>query len=129
MKKLTISALLLVIVLLVAACGGGGAGTGGTGAPTAKDVTLNALVTLKWDPADLTAAVNQPLNITMVSDGVLEHNLVWADNAESDFLHLGIGETTTGPASRTFDTAGTYEFYCDIPGHKEAGMVGNVVVN
>jgi plastocyanin len=133
MKKLTMSALLLVIVLMVAACGGGTANTGGdnggTGAPAAQDVTINALVTLKWDPATLTAAVGQPLNITMTSDGALEHNFVWADDAETDFLHLNIGETTTGPASRTFDTAGTYEFYCDIPGHREAGMVGTATVN
>ncbi len=133
MKKLTMSALLMVIVLLVAACGGGGAttggNTGGTGAPAGKDVTVQALTTLKWEPAELTAAVNQPLNITMTSDGALEHNFVWADSAEEDFLHVAIGEETDGPATRTFDTAGTYEFYCDIPGHKEAGMVGNVVVN
>lgn len=133
MKKLTMSALLLVIVLLVAACGGGGAtggDTGGTGgAPAAKDVTIQALTTLKWDPAELTAAAGQPLNITMTGDGALEHNFVWADDAETDFLHLAVGETTTGPVSRTFDTAGTYEFYCDIPGHREAGMVGNAVIN
>jgi len=130
MKKVTMSVLLLVIVLMVAACGGGATTGGDTGgAMAAKDVTIQALTTLKWDPADLTAAVGQPLNITMTSDGALEHNFVWADDAETDFLHVAIGETTTGPASRTFDTAGTFEFYCDIPGHKEAGMVGRATIN
>jgi nitrite reductase (NO-forming) len=31
--------------------------------------------------------------------------------------------------SATFDvTPGVYEFYCSIPGHKEAGMVGTLTV-
>lgn len=133
MKKVALSVVLLVVLLMVAACGtppaGSGSGSeGGTTAPAGKDVTINALVTLKWEPADLTAAVNQPLNVTMTSDGALEHNFVWADDAETNFLHLAIGETETGPATRTFDAAGSYEFYCTIPGHKEAGMVGRVTV-
>jgi uncharacterized cupredoxin-like copper-binding protein len=134
MKKVTMSALLLVILLMVAACGGGGTGstggdTGGSEAPAAQNVTIQALTTLKWDPAALTAQAGQPVNITMTSDGALEHNFVWADQPDADFLHLDIGETETTPASRTFDTAGTYEFYCDIPGHREAGMVGELTVN
>lgn len=144
MKKVTITALLLIMVLLVAACGGGSTGStgntgstggdtgtdaGGSEAPAAKDITIEALVTLKWEPADLTAEAGQPVNITMTSDGALEHNFVWADQPDTDFLHTNIGETEDGPASRTFDTAGSYEFYCTIPGHREAGMVGELTVN
>jgi uncharacterized cupredoxin-like copper-binding protein len=134
MKKVTMSALLLVILLMVAACGGGSTGstggdTGGSEAPAAQNLTVQALTTLKWEPAALTAQAGQPVNITMTSDGALEHNFVWADQADADFLHVDIGETEDGPATRTFDTAGTYEFYCDIPGHREAGMVGALTVN
>jgi uncharacterized cupredoxin-like copper-binding protein len=27
-----------------------------------------------------------------------------------------------------FDTAGEYEFSCDLPGHREAGMTGTLIV-
>ncbi len=36
------------------------------------------------------------------------------------------GETAT--VSFTADKAGTFEYYCDIPGHKAKGMVGTLVV-
>ena len=140
MKKLTMLMVMLLITLLVAACGAAdntGTGTtttpadtgGDTGADTGAttDLSVEGLSTLKWEPAQLTAPVGT-VNVTMTTDGVLEHNFVWADQPESDFLHVPIGETSAGPESRTFDTAGSYEFYCDIPGHREAGMVGTLTV-
>lgn len=90
--------------------------------------TIQTLNTLKFSPAELFLRTGDTLSLYMTSDGALEHNFVWADNSEIDFLHTLIGEQSAGPRSRTFSLPGVYEFYCNIPGHREAGMVGEVVV-
>lgn len=90
--------------------------------------TIQALTTLKFNPAEFFLRTGDTISLYMTSDGALEHNFVWADNSEIDFLHTSIGEQGAGPRSRIFSLPGVYEFYCNIPGHREAGMVGQVVV-
>lgn len=42
-------------------------------------------------------------------------------------LHTVAGEAVT--AAFTPTEPGTYEFYCSVPGHREAGMVGTLIVS
>lgn len=45
---------------------------------------------------------------------------------------LGINESLRGSSVTvefTPDEIGTFEFYCSIPGHKERGMMGELIVN
>ena len=47
-----------------------------------------------------------------------------------DALGINLTVPARGKDQLTFTApAGTYTFYCDIPGHPEAGMVGNLVVD
>jgi uncharacterized cupredoxin-like copper-binding protein len=41
--------------------------------------------------------------------------------------HVQPGQTAT--VSFTPTVAGTYEYYCDVPGHKDAAMKGTLTVN
>jgi uncharacterized cupredoxin-like copper-binding protein len=41
--------------------------------------------------------------------------------------HVQPGQTAT--VSFTSTAAGTYEYYCDVPGHKDAAMKGTLTVN
>jgi uncharacterized cupredoxin-like copper-binding protein len=43
-------------------------------------------------------------------------------------IHVGATPGTTGTLQFTPKAKGTYEFYCSIPGHKDGGMVGKLIV-
>jgi plastocyanin len=113
-------ALSLFAVAMLTACGGGGGGGG------AQDVTVQGLDSFAFDPATLTATVGQTMNVTLVNTGALDHNFV------IDEFNVGLGPIPGGQQSSgsfTPDAAGTYEYYCDVPGHRDAGMVGTLTVN
>jgi uncharacterized cupredoxin-like copper-binding protein len=48
--------------------------------------------------------------------------------AEEAQLHMAVAMGTSNTAEFTPTKPGTYEFFCTVPGHKEAGMVGTLVV-
>lgn len=105
--------------LVVAACGGGAASQ--PPAPAEFSVTATEF---KFDPATLQVPAGGEVKITLVNGGTIEHDITV--DAPAFMVHVNPGETTTGTA--TF-AAGTYDFYCSIPGHKEAGMVGTITAN
>ncbi|MEI2698470.1 MAG: plastocyanin/azurin family copper-binding protein [Microthrixaceae bacterium] len=98
--------------------GGGGEAAAGSGGPTVQEVTLGDFFI---DPADAAIASGAVLDLT--NEGAVEHDLAIGD-VVSDKVAPG--------ESGTFDTAGvepgSYEWYCTVPGHKEAGMTGTVTV-
>lgn len=79
-----------------------------------------------FEPADLTVTTGSPVNLTLVNEGRVPHDLAVRD--------LGI-HVTAGPGERAttgfvVDQAGTYEIVCTYPGHAAAGMAGRLrVVN
>jgi uncharacterized cupredoxin-like copper-binding protein len=44
-------------------------------------------------------------------------------------LHVAAEPGASNHLSFTPTKPGNYQFYCTVPGHKEAGMVGTLVVN
>lgn len=114
----------LALLLLLAACSGGGSAT--TLAPGAQTVNLNALDTFRYDPATITGKVGQPIHIVLNNKGVLEHSIV-IDQFAVKLEHIQGG--ATGDVTFTPTQAGTFVFYCDTPGHKEAGMTGTLTIN
>ena len=73
--------------------------------------------TLRVDPG-------QHVHLSLQNSGVIQHNLHVEGSSAS--LQADPGQTARGDFS--FDTPGTYEFFCSIPGHKEAGMAGKLIV-
>ena len=124
MKTSQIFTLLASLFLLLAACGGS-SDLGSPPPPKAKTIVLEGPNELKFVPDSATAAVGQELKITLKNTGALEHNFVWDESGE-EVIATKAGEEKS--ISRTFDTAGEYGFHCSVPGHKEAGMVGKIVV-
>lgn len=114
---------LLAAALLVAGCDGGGGGT--TLAPTTTttggaEVMIHASE-FAFDPADVEVTAGSPVTFVLMNSGVIEHDFT------IDALNLAIH---VDPAQTTRETvtipAGTYDVYCSIPGHREAGMVGTL---
>ncbi len=113
-------ALALALGLFVAACGGDDA----PAAAPAGSVTIEA-GDLFFDPdtVSLTAGGAQ---ITLVNVGAVEHDLVVEGQPGVADIHVDPGETATGDVNLA---AGTYTFYCTIPGHRAAGMEGTLNVS
>lgn len=69
----------------------------------------------------LSLKMNQPVKITFKNTGV--HTFTVDELGVNVKLTDGSGSVTFTPKK-----TGTFQYYCAIPGHKEAGMVGTVTV-
>ena len=109
-----------VAVLTLAACS--------TAAPaTAAPQVVNLKAgDLMFDPMALTARIGQPVTINFQNAGALEHSFV-IDKLNVKLEHVQAGQTAT--MTFTPAAAGTYEFYCNVAGHKDAGMKGTLTVS
>lgn len=107
------------------ACGGGGATTSSAPAASAADAEVTVTATeFMFDPAALDLEVGASTTVELVNGGTVEHDFTIDDLDVR--IYAGVGEAasdTVGPAE-----PGTYEYYCSIPGHREAGMVGELTV-
>jgi nitrite reductase (NO-forming) len=77
----------------------------------------------KFAPNKLELAGPGELSVTLLNKGAVEHDIT-VDGVGA--VKANAGATAKGVLK--FDKAGTYTFFCSIPGHKEAGMVGQIVV-
>jgi nitrite reductase (NO-forming) len=79
----------------------------------------------KYEPATLTAKVGQVVTVNLKNTGNLDHSFVIDElGVKLETVKAG----TTQAVTFTPATAGTYTFYCDVPGHKGAGMTGTFTV-
>src|SRR5438270_355766 len=89
------------------------------------DVAIHVTATeFAFDQPTLRAQPGQRVSITLENGGKIEHNLR-IDAADKQVVAKP-GQTAT--AEFTLDQPGSYDFFCAIPGHKEAGMRGTLVV-
>jgi plastocyanin len=152
MKKAAIVLLLILATVALAACGGGGGSTttegtsgaggaakseggaaeeegaegeGGTG--PAATIKIEASPSgLAFEEKKVSAKAGEDM-IEFTSPGSIAHNVTIEDSTGKT-----IGETETlaeGSTSTTVNLEpGTYTFFCSVPGHREAGMEGTLVV-
>jgi uncharacterized cupredoxin-like copper-binding protein/mono/diheme cytochrome c family protein len=89
-------------------------------AATAQNVTA---FDIYFEPKEITIPANTDVRFTLPNDGAAAHNFSIDELGISVDLAPGSTEETVINAP-----PGTYEYYCDVPGHKEAGMVGTLIV-
>jgi len=120
-----------ILAVGVVACGGGDSnnsdGNSSNGGSSGGATTVE-MKEFEFVPNSLEATAGQKLTLTLKNVGSVEHDIHWDDLGGSVVdkkVDPGKSETLeiTAPSQ-----AGTYDFYCTIPGHKEAGMTGKLTV-
>src|SRR5690348_873486 len=78
------------------------------------------------DNPTLQVAQGAVVQITLIDGDGAEHNIAVPDfHVSSD--HVMAKDASTVIVFRA-DKAGSFEYYCELPGHRQAGMVGKLVV-
>lgn len=156
MKRNYLLPIALIVVLLsltLAACGG--APTESSAIETAE-VTI-AATDIAYGTNELTVSAGQPVKVSLQNDGALVHDfsisvvpvsgkvvaeegmgddhsmmeghdMTMEEHGEAPAVHVAAAPGTIGTVTFTPSTPGTYEYYCTVEGHKEAGMAGTLVV-
>ena len=137
------SILAVVFTLLLAACG---QSQPAASAPQALSVAAKEFT---FTPAALTVTAGQPVTINFQNSGSVDHDFsvreieisgeatssgdassghMMGGTADQPKLH--VAASAGGKSTLTFTPSkpGTYEYYCTVAGHKEAGMVGTLTV-
>ncbi len=108
---------LALVPVLVAACGDDGEELPAVDAETSPRLEVSA-TEMAYDPDEVAVAAGT-VEIVMHNDGTTLHDLRIAD--QPFIVEAGAGETGTAQVALE---EGSYEFYCSLPGHREAGMEG-----
>ena len=82
------------------------------------------LVDFGFRPAEIRIRAGQPINLELANRGVVVHDLTIPALGFQAAVQPGRQWT----AGLRAPAAGTYEYYCSVPGHREAGMGGRLVV-
>jgi uncharacterized cupredoxin-like copper-binding protein len=107
-----------------AASPGAAGGTPTTGVTTAAAMTIDVVAQdIFFEPKELTIPANTDVTVNLRNEGAAAHN--FSIDALDISVDLAPGATKQVVINAP---AGEYEFYCDVPGHKEAGMVGTLTV-
>ncbi len=77
-----------------------------------------------FEPVTVTVKQGQPVQVTVVNQGVVAHDWNVVGLGTEVHLHAAPGETVTGQF--TPEQAGTFRIICTEPGHEAAGMVGTL---
>lgn len=81
-------------------------------------------IDIAFDPKAFTIPAKTNVQVIVTNKGVLQHDFtIDALKIATKLLNGGESETVTINAA-----AGEYQYYCSVPGHKEAGMVGKLTV-
>lgn len=104
------------------------ANAAGTPCPEATPAAAGAeeeVVSIDIDfvPEELTIPADTDVTVSLPNEGVTLHNFAIDELGIDVDIDPGATEETTINAP-----AGEYEYYCNVPGHKAAGMVGTLFV-
>jgi len=80
-----------------------------------------------WKPAEFTVKANQPITLSISGTDQWAHVFAFRDAALSS-VAVGIGGIETRAITFKAPAKGTYEFYCNVPGHAARGEVCKMIV-
>lgn len=118
----------VVAAIVVGACGGSSddadtpAGASGTADVTVRVALLD---TMSFEPAAITVAPGDTVEVILTNKGSLPHNFS-IEGLDVD-VDVAAGETKTATFTAP-GRPGEHKIYCNVVGHEGAGMVGALVV-
>ena len=92
-------------------------------APTGEGVQVE-MVDIAFVQTELTIPANTDVTLQFINSGVAVHNFK-IDDPEVYSGDLANGQTSEVTVNLP---AGTYTYYCTVPGHRDAGMLGTLTV-
>jgi uncharacterized cupredoxin-like copper-binding protein len=99
----------------------GAAGDETAAAAVAVDVVSQDIF---FEPSEVTIPANTDVTVNLPNEGAAPHNF------SIDALGIDVDMAPGATEQVVINApAGEYEFYCNVPGHKEAGMVGTLIVS
>jgi uncharacterized cupredoxin-like copper-binding protein len=107
------------------------AATPTAGTPTPELCVVIGENDIYFKPNLVTIPADTPVRIVLVNHGATLHDFSITDHKNSGLKNLNIDiDTDPGKTSETTINApeGTYYFFCDQPGHEQAGMFGYLEV-
>lgn len=113
-SRITLFAALVGLLALLAAC---------SSTPQTQRITLVA-EDIMWNMHEIHVKAGAPVELTIRNDGALDHDIK-IEGLDVDLL-LSPGDVEV--VNFTVDEPKTIHFICSIPGHEEAGMVGDIIV-
>lgn len=146
--KLRFAVIMLLVLgtLVLAACSSQGSATT---PPEPVDVTLTT-TDIAYDKNRIEVVAGRPVSLTLHNTGALEHDFSIVEmphtgevastemddemaghdmsNMPEMDIHVAAPTDQSNTIEFTPTTPGEYEYYCTVAGHKEAGMVGMLVV-
>lgn len=126
LRRASVLVAVAAAVLIMGACGGEGQAkvAPAKASATAAGVVLTVTgAEYAFTPPTLTASPGKT-TIRFTNKGVVEHDFV------IDALHVKVLAKPGKTAEATVTLkAGTYKFYCTIPGHLQSGMQGKLTVS
>lgn len=115
-RRLQVLVWLVMAATVLSACGGGGSGA-------THEVTVHA-TELAFQPNEIKVNKGDQVKLTLINDGKLVHDLTISELKVEIKAEVGQTKVHTFTASK----AGTLQFVCAQPGHKEGGMAGKLIV-
>ncbi len=116
--------LLMVFMLAVAACGGDDDGNGnGNGDGNGGSITIET-PGMSYDPDEVTINAGEDYEFTIDNTDGQIHTFT-IDELDVN-IEVAAGESDS--ATLNVPDAGEYTFYCTVPGHRESGQEGALIV-
>jgi len=143
MKKASaVLAVTALAALGLAACGGGSdddsttaastpastapAGGGGGGGASTVDIATPSGSDLAFDQTDVSTKAGS-VTVSFDNKQATPHDVVIEDSSGQELAKTDLISSQTVTTTADLQP-GTYTFFCDVPGHREAGMEGTLTV-
>jgi plastocyanin len=102
------------------------AATTPTGTVNTIDITADPSGALKFDPSNINAKAGTA-TVNFDNPASLAHDVILDDSSGTEVGHTELITQSKASFTTTLKP-GTYTFFCNVPGHEQAGMKGTITV-